>query len=457
MSDALRRSHIDSLFEGLERRGNAPALVADGVTASCSAVLSEVDAWTRDLSRQGVARGDICGFAGDYNLATVSLMLALIKIGAILTPFSQHVSGERQGLAEIAGTQWAIDPTTRVAVREPSRPAAPDLIGRLRAEGHAGLIVFTSGSSGNPKAILHDVERVASKFSTPRKPWRMLLMLLMDHFGGFNTLLSCLFDGGVGICVGDRSPLSVCQSIEAFRAELLPTTPTFLGLLIGAGIWKNHDLSSLKLITYGAEPMPPSILRRIAEIVPNAELKQTYGLSELGVLRSSSPDAGSLWLRIGGGGFETRVVDGELHIRSSSSMLGYLNAPSPIDESGWMNTGDLVEQQGDLIRFIGRKSEIINVGGQKVFPTEVESVILEVEDILDAVVFGIPHRLLGNAVVAQVAIRPASDPATVVEKARDHCLERLQKYKVPLKFEIVDRESLSSHRSKKVRSRGKTN
>ena len=457
MSDALRKSHIADLFERLAQRGNAPALMAHEGIASCDALLNEADVWVRNLRAQGIAQGDICGFAGDYNLATVSLMLALMRIGAVLTPFSLQMAGEREQLAEVAGTQWFVDPGTRAVTREPKRSATSPLIEQLRAREHAGLIVFTSGSSGKPKAILHDIERVASKFSTARKPWRMLLMLLMDHFGGFNTLLACLFDGGVGICVGDRSPQNVCRSIEAFQAELLPTTPTFLGLLIGSGIWKNYDLSSLKLITYGAEPMPPSILSKIAQIVPNAELKQTYGLSELGVLRSSSPDAGSLWLKIGGNGFETRVVDGELHIRSSSSMLGYLNAPSPIDESGWMNTGDLVEQQGDLIRFVGRRSDIINVGGQKVFPTEVESVVLEVEGILDVLVTGMPHRLLGNAVIAQVAIASSSTPEEIVERARDHCRERLQKFKVPLKFEIVERESLSSSRSKKIRNRGTTN
>lgn len=431
-------------------------MASEGV-ATASDLLVAVDDWVRDLTRGGVANGDICAFAGDYRLSTVSLMLALMRIGAILTPFSIQTSGEREGLSEAAGTRWFIDHATRTIAAAQARPPAPPLIAELRSRGHAGLIVFTSGSSGKPKAILHDIERVASKFTTPRKPWRMLLMLLMDHFGGFNTLLSCLYDGGVGVCVDDRSPESVCKAIQAFRAELLPTTPTFLGMLIASGLWQTYDLSSLKLVTYGAEPMPASVLQRIAEIIPDAELKQTYGLSELGVLRSSSPEAGSLWLRIGGKGFETRVVDGELHIRSSSSMLGYLNAPSPIDADGWMNTGDLVEQQGDLIRFVGRKSEVINVGGQKVFPTEVEDVVLEVDGVVDAMVSGVPHRLLGNAVIAQIAIAPSRASEETIERVRDHCRERLQKYKVPLKFEIVDVQSLSGYRSKKVRNRGRAN
>jgi long-chain acyl-CoA synthetase len=279
----------------------------------------------------------------------------------------------------------------------------------------------------------------------------MLLMLLIDHFGGFNTLLACLFDGGVGICVEDRKPETVCKAIAAARAELLPTTPTFLGLLIGSGLWRVHDLSSLKLITYGTEPMPPATLKRVKEVFPNAQLKQTYGLSELGVLRSSSPDPESVWLKIGGQGFETRIVDGELHVRSQSSMLGYLNAPTPIDKDGWMNTGDLVEEKEGLIRFVGRRSDIINVGGQKVFPAEVEDVILEVAGVTQASVRGIPNTVLGNAVVARISLDEFGDQARAIERIRDHCRVRLQKFKIPIRFEIVDQGSMSSNRSKKIR------
>jgi long-chain acyl-CoA synthetase len=450
---------IAALFERLKMRRDVKMLAIDKSEITTDQLLAVVSGWEADVLAAGVVPGDICAFEGDYGLETISLVLALLKLNTVVVPFSVGVREERGRLSALARVKWLIDPLTRSIVHHVELEGSDhSLIEELRIKGHPGLIVFTSGSSGTPKAILHDVERVASKFLTPRKSWRMLLMLLIDHFGGINTLLACLFDGGVGICVNNRSPEAVCRAIADTQAELLPTTPTFLALLIGSGLWRNYDLSSIRLITYGAEPMPPALLRRVREIFPDAVLKQTYGLSELGVLRSSSPDPESLWIKIGGDGFETRVVDGELHVRSTSSMLGYLNAANPVDSDGWMNTGDLVEERDDgLVRFIGRRTEVINVGGQKVFPTEVESVILEVEDVLDAVVSGIPHRLLGNAVIAQLAVGPSSDVEEVIERARNRCRERLQKYKVPLKFEIVDLESLSSYRSKKVRIRGKTN
>jgi long-chain acyl-CoA synthetase len=444
--------HFAGLSDRLRARGDDVILISGDQSFSASALLAAIDNWELELRSARVESGHVCAFEGDYRLETVSLMLALMGMGAIVVPFSSGSPSERSALCDVAGVEWQIDWISRsVSERDSSRTTHP-LIENLRASRRPGLIVFTSGSSGKPKAILHDVERIATKFARARQPWRMLLMLLIDHFGGFNTLLACMFDGGVGICVEDRTPESVCKAITVARAELLPTTPTFLGLLIGSGLWRVHNLSSLRLITYGAEPMHPATLKRVKEVFPNAQLKQTYGLSELGVLRSSSPNPESVWLKIGGRGFETRIVGGELHIRSESSMLGYLNAPTPIDEDGWMNTGDLVEEKEGLIRFIGRKSDIINVGGQKVFPAEVEDVILEAAGVTQAAVRGVQNAVLGNAVVARISLEKFEDQAHAIKRIRDHCRMRLQKFKIPIRFEIVDQESMSSDRSKKIRT-----
>src|SRR5207237_5259122 len=113
----------------------------------------------------------------------------------------------------------------------------------------------------------------------------------------------------------------------------------------------------------------PDITRAgVLSSVPEANPLQTYVPSALGILRSQSREPGSLWMRVGGEGFETKIVDGRLYIRAHSAMLGYLNAPSPFDADGFFDTGDLVELDGEWIRIIGRHTEVINVGGNKVFP-----------------------------------------------------------------------------------------
>jgi long-chain acyl-CoA synthetase len=445
--------HINMVFERLQARHDGLLLVTASGEHTASQVLAHAASVRQSLDRAGIGAGAICAFEGDYGFDTVAVFLALASLGAIAVPFSAGAVSERDELAAMAGVEWWIDPATSTARRAGTGRIEPHtLVSALVASSHPGLIVFTSGSTGKPKAILHDMDRVASKFATHRPGRRMVMFLLMDHFGGFNTLMSVLANDGIGVCPAERTPRAICEAVARGKADLLPTTPTFLGMLIASGLWREHDLSSIRLVTYGAEPMPPATLARMREILPDAAFKQTYGLSELGVLRSSSPDQGSLWLKVGGDGFETRIVESQLHVRSSSNMLGYLNAPTPIDAEGWMNTGDLVEEKDGLIRFLGRRSEVINVGGQKVLPTEIEDVLLEAPGIAGAVVQGVPHPLLGQAVVARVALTAPEELQHLTSRLRDHCRARLQKYKVPMRFEIVTTDSLTTPRAKKNRN-----
>jgi acyl-coenzyme A synthetase/AMP-(fatty) acid ligase len=142
-----------------------------------------------------------------------------------------------------------------------------------------------------------------------------------------------------------------------------------------------------------------------------------------------------------------------LHIRSESTILGYLNAPSPVDEQGWYCTGDLVDVDGEWIRFRGRASDRINVGGEKVSPTEVEQVILELDIVREVVVRGEANPLLGQIVTAQVVLAADLDEREAARTVRTHCRSRLAAYKVPVKIDFVAGR-LTSDRQKALRKPG---
>jgi acyl-CoA synthetase (AMP-forming)/AMP-acid ligase II len=218
-----------------------------------------------------------------------------------------------------------------------------------------------------------------------------------------------------------------------------------------SGAYENYDMKSLKIISYGTEPMPESTLKKLKMTFSDVKLVQTYGLIELGVLRSKSEKDDSLWVKVGGEGYQTRIVDGLLQIKAKSAMLGYLNAPNPFTDDGWFITGDEVLQKGDYIKILGRKSEIINVGGEKVYPQEVENVILEMGTIEDVTVYGEVNALVGNIVCAKVKLLKDEDQKIFISRLKEYCKERLQNFKVPVKVNIMN-ERQYGERFKKIRS-----
>jgi len=447
-------SHVEELLARIHRNGDRDAFFWRDWSTSYADLGEIVERWSDRLDREKIGRGDLVGVFADYAPESVGLLLALMRVGAIVAPFSQAVAQEMDSFIELAGIRhlFRFDADDRWELEATPEWPVPELVREFRTCQRPGLIVFTSGSTGRPKAILHDCERLVKRFSAARKRYRTLLFLLFDHLGGFNTLMSVLSNGGTMVVPTQRSPEQVARVIEAGRVELLPVTPTMLNLLVASGAAAAYDMSSVQLITYGTEVMPEGTPRKIAKLFPQARLQQTYGLSELGTLRSKSESSDSVWVKVGGPGFETRVVDGILEVRSELAMVGYLNAESPFDSEGWLSTGDRVEQRGEYFRILGRESDIINVGGQKVFPAEVETILLEAENVDDATVYGEEHPLMGSVVMARIKLHELEAATELRARLRRHCLERLAAYKVPVRFHITD-ESQHNLRYKKQRPR----
>jgi acyl-CoA synthetase (AMP-forming)/AMP-acid ligase II len=350
------------------------------------------------------------------------------------------IDEDAQPLLAAAGAEALFDfgaDAERWAYARVKPPPSPPILDRLRQRGSGGVVVFTSGTTGQGKAALFDFETLISRYRAPRPAARTLVFLKLDHLGGIHTMLHTLAHGGTLIVAHERQPEAVARVIERHRIELLPTTPTFLRMLVISRVSERYDLSSLKVITYGTEPMPASTLAGLQRTFPAVSLKQTYGLTELGVLPTRSRSSGSLWLEVGGRGCEARVVDNVLWLRSETAMLGYLNAPSPFDEDGWYNTNDVVEVDGSYLRILGRATELINVGGQKVYPSEVESALLELDNVADATVWGEPNPVTGQIVAARITLAAPEEQASFERRLHRFCRSRLADYKIPLVVELV--------------------
>lgn len=442
-------SHIDALLRAARAAPDNDAIVWRDRTSSYRDLLVSVAAWSERFASESIGNGSVVALEADFSPDSAAALLALAGRGCIIVPISPAAEKQRDEFHEVAQVEIVVR-IDEQEIRRTGRTAGHEIYDRLRRAGNPGLVLFSSGSTGTSKAAVHDLVPLLEKFAVPRHVRRMLAFLLFDHIGGINTLLYVLSNAGCIVTVEDRHPESVCATIARYGVEVLPTTPTFLHLLLLSDAWRHHDLSSLKLITYGTEVMPENTLRRIREALPAVELQQTYGLSELGILRSKSRSADSLWVKIGGEGFETRVRDGLLEVRARSAMLGYLNAPSPFTEDGWFRTGDAVEIDGEYMRILGRRSELINVGGEKVFPAEVETVLESMPGVLEAAVSAEASAITGQMVVARVHLSTEETIAEFRKRMREFCRERLTPFKVPQKVILAD-ASMHGDRFKKIR------
>jgi acyl-coenzyme A synthetase/AMP-(fatty) acid ligase len=447
-------AHIDFLMERFTEAGDRPAIVWNGEVYGYARLLERLRSWQEQLRGEPMAPGCVFAVEGDFSPNAIALLLALMDAGHVTVPMAAATPNRREQQLEIARVQMLarVDARDEVSIESAPHDGAHAFYDTLRERGHPGLVMFTSGSSGTPKAAVHDWLGLLEKFHTRRPVLSTLNFLLFDHWGGLNTMLHALSNAAAVITVDWRTPDRVCELIETHKVELLPTSPSFLNLLLLSGAYQRHDLSSLRVISYGAEPMPESTLEKLARVFPDVKLQQTYGLIELGVLRSKSKSNDSLWMQVGGEGYQTRIVDGLLQIKAESAMLGYINAPSPFTDDGWFMTGDAVEIDGDYIRVLGRESELINVGGEKVYPAEVENVIQEIDNVAEVTVRGEPNPMLGNIVHATVTLQAAEDKRKFARRLKKYCRERLQSYQVPVRVEVVD-ERQHSGRFKKIRAK----
>jgi acyl-coenzyme A synthetase/AMP-(fatty) acid ligase len=445
-------NHIEWQLAEASASPDLAAIVWRDRTLDYGDLVAEQRRLVDSLRGSGIAPGDSVGVIGDYSPVAIATLLALLELRAILVPLSRDAGDQHEQFFGIAELDHLIDidDDDRFEIFRPALRRNHELLDRLRTSGSPGLILFSSGSSGEPKAIVHDLEQILVKFRKPRHRLRTVNFLLFDHIGGVNTMFYTLANLGCTVIPRDRSVARVCEAIDRHRVELLPTSPSFLNLLLFESAHSRFALDSLQLITYGTEVMPERTLKMANAALPHVRFQQTYGLSEVGIMRSKSASNDSLMVKIGGEDYQTRVVDGTLRIRARTSMLGYLNAPDPFDADGWFDTGDAVIQEGEYYRILGRESDLINVGGQKVYPTEVEKVLAELPGVIDVAVSGEEHLLLGQIVVATLQMDEPVAAAEMRQRVNRHCRGRLQAYMIPQKVRIVD-ESPVNYRYKKIR------
>ena len=447
---------ISSFIEKLSLYKEKIAIIDSDSEFLYSDLLNNIANFNLKLKKLKVNSGEVVFILGDYSFDSISLFFSLALNGNIIVPITSDNEQEINERIDVAKPDWLfnINSNTEKKIEYSNKLERHHLLDSLTESKSSGLILFSSGSTGKPKAMVHNLENLLSNYIEKKgKEMNFLVFLMFDHIGGLNTLFNCLSMGVIITIPQNRNPNDIARLIEKHRINILPSSPTFLNLMCISNVFDVFDLSSIKMITYGTEAMPESLLLKLKQKLPRVKFLQTFGTSETGIMKTSSMSSSSTFLKFDDPNQEFKIVNGELWLRSKTQVLGYINhSNESFTEDGWFMTGDLVEQTDDgFIKIIGRSKELINVGGEKVLPAEVESVIMELDFIKDCIVKSEKNSITGQMVCVDVVMNDGYIFKDEKLKIKSYCRQRLESYKVPTRIIEIDKV-IFTNRFKKDRS-----
>ena len=470
-----RPRRVEHLVAFAERWGSRPHVVQGERVVTFDALRNAIAAKARELAALGVGHGERVFILGWNSPEWVVNFWACLSAGAVpvlanawwsAAEVANGVAALRPALllADARATDkvpagsrsgpWAIATTSR------QDSAAPAMRAAAGDEEDTALIIFTSGTSGQPKAVVLSHRAVLARLHmtlhvTRKLPHQVdeaardvtLITGPLFHVGGMQTLLRAVIVGDTLVFAGGRyDPAEVLELIERQKVNRWNAVPTMVSRLLDHPDVPRRDLSSLKSISIGGAPVHAELMQRIRTELPSVSprIPTGYGLTENGGQATASGGSEKLE-QLGSTGRPLPCVevsflshpglpDGEILLRSPTQMSGYFGMDeSPIDKEGWLHTGDLgrLDDKGNLW-ITGRCKDMIIRGGENIAPVAVEEALMSVPGVSDAAVFGIPHSELGEEVMAVVVVQGEHTP----EQLRQQLRSKLASFAVPSRWRL---------------------
>jgi acyl-CoA synthetase (AMP-forming)/AMP-acid ligase II len=441
------------------------AIIQGEVTLSFADLEARANRVANGLLGLGIGRGDRVALLFPNAYQFVESLLGTMRAGAVAVPVNirlgydslRHVIADSDArviivapelveMAErLAGDVPAVE---RLVATGSQHPRALDYEAWLDgasserpsvqvAPDDLCLLPYTSGSTGLPKGVrLHHSGQVHNADAMRRiyllgPDERAVIAVPLYHANGLcGALLPFLMAGGSVVILPHFDGVAVVEAIDRHHCTYTTGVPAMYKLILREReALARTDLSSIRFLACGSAPVPDELMRQLEETFPGADVIESYGLTEGGPVVAVSPrwgikKRGSTGLLLPD--VEARIVAddgvtdlgpdevGELWVRSPGNALGYHKLPevtaARFDADGWLRTGDLMKYDRDgYYFFLGRRDDMINCGGENVYPKEVETILIQHPNVADACVVSAPHEMKGEAPVAFVVPR---DPAT---------------------------------------------
>jgi len=426
------------------------ALRFEAAEISYAALWQRVEAATSHLLARGVEPGDRVAYLGLNHPDYLALLMALARIGAISVPLNFRLAAAELATvlthAEVsllftdramAGlARQAVDLVEGVPMADAAELCAPSAAAPIPAEeltgddDHDVLIVYTSGTTGRPKGAVHTQANLLWNISSAiaaqdlTSDDHMLSVLPIFHVGGLCILTLPVLAAGGTVTLHPRFDAGAwLREVVSARPSVSLLVPATIKAIFDHPDWPSADLSSLRFLNTGSSVIPLAMIAAFhARGLP---VSQVYGATETGpvsiVLRPQDGIAkpgsvGKPALHV-----EVRLTDragnpvkpgevGEIRVRGKNVMRGYWKDPhNPAFVDGWFATGDLAQQDADgYYTVVGRSKDMIISGGENIYPAELENLLADCPDILEAAVVGQPDPKWGEVAVAAVVLKPGS-------------------------------------------------
>jgi len=499
------------LWRAAERWGDAVALDDEGVRLSFRELAARAEAASRAFLAAGLGHGDRAAIWAPNLWEWVVAALGMQSIGAVLVPLNTRYKPAEAGyilrksgarvlctMGEFLGTNYAdslggesLPELERVVVfrgestrgeswadflARGERVSAAEARARAEAVTPDDLsdILFTSGTTGNPKGVMTAHGQNLKVFDTwsrgvgVREGDRYLIIGPFFHSFGYKAgWLSCLIRGATAIPQQVFDAGRVMERVERERIQVIPGAPTIYQSMLAHPDFGRYDLSSLRLAVTGAAPVPVELVKRMRSELGFESVITAYGLTEASgtVTMCLADDDPETISRTAGRALpdtEVRCVDadgkevargseGEIWVRGYNVMRGYFDDPAEtaktVDAEGWLHTGDVGVMDADgYLKITDRIKDMFICGGFNCYPAEIENQIFQHPAVAQVAVIGIPDERMGEVGMAFVVLRPGAtlEPDALVA----WCREKMANYKVPRRVEVVD--ALPTNASGKV-------